>query len=350
MTAPRPGAEGWGPSHQTRARRAPWWQLIALLLLLCLSVRDLVLLCGAIALIKLAWRTRHLWRRHGNDRPAGLADSTDSLLAVLVESVRRGSDVYLGVDEKQGWRCARPERAVLLLGPPRSGKTSAVIIPALLSHCGPAVSTSTKPDVLHATLGARARLGRVWLFDPTGTSATPAGVSRLRWSPVSACGSWDGALLMARAMVLTGGVGAGTTDQSHWAKRAQALLACLLHAAAVNRQTIGDVVGWVLGHELDEPGVVLEQHGCTQAVSLLGGLARTAPADAAWTPSQIAGCQPHHLSLDSGCGTRPGGRIPPTPARCSRASGRRRRREGLALNRTGSGTRLRRAPTVRGPG
>lgn len=275
MTAPRAGAKGWGPSHQTPARRAPWWTLIALLLLLSLSVQDLVALCGAIALIKLAWRTRHLWRGHGKGRSGGLVDSEDPLLDVLTESVRRGSGVYLGVDEKQDWWSARPERAVLLLGPPRSGKTSAVIIPALLAHCGPAVSTSTKPDVLHATVHARARLGRVWVFDPTGTSLTPAGVTRLRWSPVTACGSWDAALLMARAMVLTGGVGAGTTDQSHWAKRAQALLACLLHAAAVNGQTIGDVVGWVLGHELDDPGVVLERHGCTQAASLLGGLART---------------------------------------------------------------------------
>ena len=74
---------------------------------------------------------------------------------------------------------AQPERAVLLLGPPRSGKTSGVIIPALLAHQGPAIATSTKPDVARATARTRARDGRVWMFDPTGASSPPAGLEQL---------------------------------------------------------------------------------------------------------------------------------------------------------------------------
>ena len=45
--------------------------------------------------------------------------------------------MWLGAGEDGQWRFARPERAVLLLGPPRSGKTSGVIIPAVLAHHGP---------------------------------------------------------------------------------------------------------------------------------------------------------------------------------------------------------------------
>ena len=92
--------------------------------------------------------------------------------------------MYLGLTGKQGWRFARPERAVLLLGPPRSGKTSAVIIPAVIAHTGPAVCTSTKTDVAFATWRARRRSGRLWVFDPTGGSGPQRGFGALRWSPV----------------------------------------------------------------------------------------------------------------------------------------------------------------------
>jgi len=44
---------------------------------------------------------------------------------------------------------ASPEHAVLVLGPPRSGKTSSLIIPNVLMAAGAVVSTSTKPDVQH---------------------------------------------------------------------------------------------------------------------------------------------------------------------------------------------------------
>jgi len=158
---------------------------------------------------------------------------------------------------------------VLLLGPPRSGKTSGVIIPALLAHVGPAVSTSTKPDVWRATRRVRSGDGRVWVFDPTGSNA-PGSEEELRWSPVLPSKSWDGALLIARAM--TTNIGAGTTDRSHWANRAHALLAPMLHAAAVHGRDMECVVDWVMRHELDEAGVLLEDERCSRLAfrSLLG--------------------------------------------------------------------------------
>ena len=43
------------------------------------------------------------------------------------------------------------------------------MIPALMSCSGPAVSTSTKPDVMDATVQARCfEVGQPWLFDPAG--------------------------------------------------------------------------------------------------------------------------------------------------------------------------------------
>jgi type IV secretion system protein VirD4 len=198
----------------------------------------------------------------------------DPLQAARDGCWRAGGGVHLGLAASGETRFARGERAVLLLGPPRSGKTSAVIIPAVLSHTGPIVSTSTKPDVFRATRLVRAVSGRLWVFDPTGNTAESPGASELRWSPVRGSVSWDGGLLIARAM--TANIGTGTTDRSHWSSRAQALLAPMLHAAAVHQRGMDSVVDWVMRHNLDEPGVLLEDQRCSRlAFSNLLGLFHT---------------------------------------------------------------------------
>jgi hypothetical protein len=60
------------------------------------------------------------------------------------------------------WRLAAgtSEDSIGVVGPPRVGKTMGVIIPQLLLWAGPAISTSTKPDVLRATAGWRLELAR----------------------------------------------------------------------------------------------------------------------------------------------------------------------------------------------
>ncbi|PZS11302.1 MAG: hypothetical protein DLM64_06840 [Solirubrobacterales bacterium] len=146
-----------------------------------------------------------------------------------------------------------------------------MIIPALIAHRGPVVCTSTKIDLAAATWPARQRSGRLWVFDPTGSGERTV-LEQLRWSPIACAAGWDGALLMARAMSTGAQVGAGTTHGSHWAKRSQALLAPLLHAAAIDGRDMEAVVDWVMRHELDEAGVILEQATASRLAfgSLLG--------------------------------------------------------------------------------
>ena len=64
--------------------------------------------------------------------------------------------IYLG-EGTSGWVHAGAQRSTLVLGPSRSGKTSSLVIPNLILANGPVVSTSTKPDVMHATAAARAQ-------------------------------------------------------------------------------------------------------------------------------------------------------------------------------------------------
>jgi type IV secretory pathway TraG/TraD family ATPase VirD4 len=217
-------------------------------------------------------------------RPPALAPATRKPAAHKLMSpaarvreglLRVGGGAYLGVRESQEWAAADPETAAMVLGPPRSGKTSAVMIPALMASSGAVVSTSTKPDVMRATIPARAEIGDVWLFDPSGTETPPEYVRRLSWSPVSAAATWDGALVMARAMTAASRAGAGTSNENHWSERAAALLAPLLYAAQLTDRPIEEVLRWTLRQDLAPALEVLADGESEIAADVLVGIERT---------------------------------------------------------------------------
>ena len=196
--------------------------------------------------------------------------------AVRAEVARLGGGAYLGVSSRGGWILADPESAVMVLGPPRSGKTSAVMIPAVLGASGAVIATSTKPEVMAATVAARSEVGQAWLFDPSASELRlPDGVRRLCWSPVAAAGSWDEALVMARAMTACVRVGAGTSNESHWTERAAALLAPLLYAANLTKRPISEVLRWTLRQDLDPAQAVLADCDSEIALDVLVGIEQT---------------------------------------------------------------------------
>lgn len=185
-----------------------------------------------------------------------------------------GSPLYLGAGT-MGAAFAPPQQGVLVLGPPRSGKTTTLVIPNVLLAPGAVVSTSTKPDVMAATCASRAEVGRCWLFDPSGIAQPPPGVIRLRWSPVPACRDWEAALLTARAMTSAARPVGHLGDSAHWTERAEALLAPLMHAAAVGEDGLDQVFRWVNRHDLDTARATLTVHGNELAADILTGLADT---------------------------------------------------------------------------
>ncbi len=203
--------------------------------------------------------------------------SADDPGEAIREYVRkRGGGAFLGLAPGGSFITADPEHAVMVLGPPRSGKTSSIVIPAMLSAPGAAVSTATKRDVLSATWRSRAEIGQVWLFDPTGEQdQLPREIRRLSWSPVSAASTWDSALLMARAMAACTSPGAGTNNEQHWRERSTALLAPLLHAANLAERPISEVLRWVLRQDLEPASLTLEDHEATVASDVLVGIAKT---------------------------------------------------------------------------
>ncbi len=189
--------------------------------------------------------------------PGAPADRAAGDLAIplgrVQDAARAGSGgMYLGLGTR-GWAWTGPERSMLVLGPSRSGKTTALVVPNVLAAPGAVVVTSTKPDVLRATAEARATSGWCLAYDPTGSFELPHGVHRVGWSPVSAARDWRGALDVAIAMVRTargkhdGALAAGA--EGHWTERASALLAPLLHAAALTERSMRDVLHWVDRHD-----------------------------------------------------------------------------------------------------
>jgi type IV secretion system protein VirD4 len=170
---------------------------------------------------------------------------------------------------------AGPETAVLVIGPPRSGKTSSLVVPSVLDAPAAVVSTSTKPDVFKATAVHRGRLGRTFVFDPFETTERPWWVRQLRWSPVVGCASFDRATEITFALASAARPGVAGTEAGHWVERAQALLAPLLFAAASRNLDMRAVLRWVLARDLREPLAIIEASGHEMAGATLAGVAAT---------------------------------------------------------------------------
>jgi len=190
----------------------------------------------------------------------------------------------------RAWVSAPRQVGALVIGPPRSGKTSGVIIPNVVSWTGPVVVTSTRRDVLDACHGVRAQRGTAWCFDPAGTVANslPSNVRRLDWSPLRGADDADTALARARAL-LAGNV-EGTEGRDHWRARGTQLLGALFHAAALASLTMSAVVEWVHAGRLDGAARIVEQREATKAASVLHGLEQTPDRERGSIWSAVAGC------------------------------------------------------------
>jgi type IV secretion system protein VirD4 len=203
---------------------------------------------------------------------------TDADEVIRDAVAQAGGCLYLGAGST-GPTWAPAEQAVLVLGPPRSGKTSGLVVPTVLGAPGAVVSTSTKPDVLRATARARGRAGPCLVYDPSGTVETPAGVHRVRWSPVTGCARWDDALLVAQGLVgstrSTAARGQGGIGTDHWTERAQALLGPVLHAAALEGEELATVLSWIDRRQAAPALGILDREGAGIAGDLLAGIAAT---------------------------------------------------------------------------
>ncbi len=165
--------------------------------------------------------------------------------------------IFLGVSDG-GDVATDHERAALIIGPTRSGKTTSIIIPNLLLTSRAVVTTSTKPDVVEVTSRIRRDVTTL-LFDPSGEVPAPAHVRRVGYSPLVSAHSWDRSILITRSLVASARRRVdGPGD--HWTERAAALVAPLLHAAALSSTSLADVAHQIDARVSDDACAVLRHH------------------------------------------------------------------------------------------
>jgi len=161
---------------------------------------------------------------------------------------RRAGRLALG---RHGGRVlyAEHRHALVAFGPPQSGKSAGIAIPALLDWNGPAVASSIKTDLVSATIARRRAVGEVFVFDPFGLS----GVAAHTWSPLHAAHTWDGALEVAWRLASAGELDRRSMEGGDfWAVAAEQRLAPLLYAAAVSGAGMDTVVRWIHGQGMRE--------------------------------------------------------------------------------------------------
>ena len=249
------------PAAMRRGLTAGWelWTVQALLVITALS------LIGVIAreLDIRASRPvsdRRWWQLRGA-RPRSFArsrtirqllvDEPDSERVIVGRYGRPGRLLAIGTNVQ-----------AVVIAAPRSGKTSGVIIPALLEHHGAVVSTTVRSDVLHATIARRQTLGRPWVWNPFGETTDS-------WDPLHGCEDWEHSLLVARWLGHAVRLGA-THAQEYFDQEAEGLTAPLLHAAALEPgRTIVQVYRWILQRERDAPESILRDAHADDAVERL---------------------------------------------------------------------------------
>lgn len=149
---------------------------------------------------------------------------------------------------------AEDRASVVVFGPSTvSLKTTGFAIPSVLEWEGPVLATSVKSDLLLTTIKRRRELGRAMVFDPTGVT----GIESVKATPLSGCGSWRGAMLVAHRLSSSArsAGSSGLEDADFWYSAAEKLLSPLLFAAASTGGEMADVIRWLNDGAEAEPEV-----------------------------------------------------------------------------------------------
>ncbi len=130
-----------------------------------------------------------------------------------------------------------PGSSLLVVGPTQSGKTSALVVPALLRWGDALVVTSVKSDVVRATIKWRKTVGEVQVLEPGRDGG-------LTWDPLEGVTTLRHATRVARDLT------AGSNDRGEtefWNALATKLVAGLMIVAKDRQQSIFDVAEVVEG-------------------------------------------------------------------------------------------------------
>ncbi|MFC5382137.1 type IV secretory system conjugative DNA transfer family protein [Aquipuribacter nitratireducens] len=233
-------------------------------------------LAAAAATVAVLW-----WRRGASrvavDRAAphltrGSALRPMSRLGATATASRLGVEGSPGLP--LGWSLTGQElfsswedNAVDIWGP-RTGKTTARAIPAVLAAPGAVLATSNKRDLVDATRDPRAELGPVWVFDPQGVAEEEPS---WWWNPLTYVTDEVKASILAD-LFATAARDPGARTDAYFDAAARELLAGLLLAAAVARRPLTQVYLWLTDPTDDEPVALLREAGYPLPASSVSGV------------------------------------------------------------------------------
>ena len=160
---------------------------------------------------------------------------------------------------------ASHEDVVLQICGPRSNKTSALVVPAVLSAPGPVITTSNKVDAYTLTVHGRTQVGRVFVMDPQGIAHT---IQDWWWDPLRAVRDMATAAQLATHFIATVGGGSERADPYFTPASARLLAQHLLAAATAPARSLRDVRAW-LATRAEEPADLLEEAGLPEVATSL---------------------------------------------------------------------------------
>ena len=160
------------------------------------------------------------------------------------------------------------EEHILIVAPPRSGKSGA-LCKIIMNYPGPALATSTRPDIYQLTSGLRARRGPIAIFNPQEIGDLP---STFRWSPIKGCE--DRATAIRRADAFANALPA-EGENAFFHGSARAYLRAMFHAAALAGGDMRLVARWAktaTSGGAQEAEDILCEHGAYDYASELSQL------------------------------------------------------------------------------
>lgn len=140
----------------------------------------------------------------------------------------------------------------------RAGKSSTRAIPVILTAPGAVLATSNKPDLVTVCAKVRARVGKVWLFDPQGICGRV--VPKVFFNPLASVARIEDARDLASIFEETTAEKDAKKD-GFFNPAAKDLITDLMFAAALEGRYLDTVFTWIFRPNDDEPVQLLMKHG-----------------------------------------------------------------------------------------
>lgn len=240
----------------------------------------LILLTGVACLVGIArWRHRGPRRRKRGDRVARKSASRREV-AILGERAAASQASRLGVvADSPGLPIGRMvaggaplysswEFVSLMIAGPRTGKTTAWLVPRIFAAPGAVLATSNKRDIVDITREQRSHSGKTWIFDPQGI----AGEAQSWWWDILAGVRTPVDAVSLAEVFIDSQRDPGATKDAYFDGASKDLVAALLLAAALGDRDIRAVHEWLTRPLDDEPVRVLERAGQAMTAQSLRGM------------------------------------------------------------------------------